>query len=248
MSAVAEAAPAACSAPIPAAPSAEARRGALAMGGLLAGYAPFACLIGVAVAGSDTPWAAWTGVWLVFAGTAHLTAVQLVDAGAGVWVAALSAVVVNVRLALFSATVSPYWRGTPLRARLVAALTLVDPTWMLATRRAADGADAASLRRFYGGASLLLWFGWAGLVTLGAVAGNLVPARAGLTLLAPMCLLAMVLPGARGRSGAACVVTAGLVAATAADLPAGIGVLLAMPAGVAAAAVVGLAGRSGGAR
>lgn len=227
---------------------ADFRRGALAMGGLLAGYAPFACLIGVAVAGSDTPWAAWSGVWLVFAGTAHLTVIQLVDTGAGVWVAALSAVVINIRLALFSATLSPHWRGTPVRARLVAAATMIDPSWMLASRRAAEGGDAVAVRRFYGGVTLVLWFGWAALVTVGAVAGNLIPAGAGLTLLAPLCLLAMVLPGARSGPGAACVVTAALVAVAAADLPAGVGLLAAMPAGMAAAALVGRARRRGRAR
>jgi predicted branched-subunit amino acid permease len=209
---------------------------------LLAGYAPFACLIGVAVAGSSAPLAAWSGVWLVFAGSAHLTVVQLVDAGSSVAVAALSAVVINVRLALYSATLSPHWRGTSVGARLRAAATLIDPTWMVANQQAGAGADSAAVRRFYGGASVVLWFGWAALVTLGAVVGNLVPPSAGLGLLAPMCLFAMVLPGARSRSGAACVLTAGAVAVLGADLPAGCGLLLAMPAGVAAALVAGRLG------
>ncbi|MGZ4616513.1 MAG: AzlC family ABC transporter permease [Actinomycetes bacterium] len=221
----------------------EFRRGALTMLPLFVGYAPFGCLIGVAVASSAAPWAAWFGVWLVFGGTAHLAALQLVDAGTGIPVAVVSALVVNLRLALFSATLSPHWRGTPLRSRLVAAATLIDPTWMLATKRASDGASAASVRSFYSGSSLLLWVGWAAVVTVGALAGNLVPPGAGLTLLAPLCLLAIVLPGARSRTGAACVAVAALVAAACADLPAGCGLLLAMPSGVAAAAVAGRIGR-----
>ncbi len=236
--------------PRPAGPDgrSEMWRGAVAMVPLLVGYAPFACLIGVAVAASGAPLAAWSGVWLVFAGSAHLTAIHLVDTGSGVAVAVASALVVNVRLAVLSATVSRHWRGTSLRSRLVAAATLVEPTWLLANRRAADGADDASVRRFYSGASLLLWFGWAGLVTLGALAGNLLPAGAGLQLLAPLCLLSMVLRAAPSRAGVGSIAAAGLVVVLGAGLPAGAALLLAMPAGVAAAAAVSRLGARASAR
>jgi len=126
------------------------------------GYAPFALLIGVAVADSSTPWAAWSGVWLVFAGSARLTVAQLVDAGSSVAVAALSAVVINVRLALYSATLSPVWRGTPLLARLGAAATPIDPTWMVSTqvrspaRHAGWGAGGKARRRAGGCAMTML--------------------------------------------------------------------------------------------
>src|SRR3954452_5198272 len=109
--------------------------GAAAMLPLLASYAPFGCLVGVTVAHSSAPIAGWTGAWLIFGGTAHLVALQLTAAGSGVLVATLSALAVNVRLMLYSATIGPHWRGTSLRSRLVAAATLVDPTWMVASRR-----------------------------------------------------------------------------------------------------------------
>src|SRR5947209_1365309 len=89
--------------------------GAAAMLPLLAAYAPFGCLVGVAVAHSSSPAAAWTGTWLIFGGTAHLIALQLTAAGSSVIVATLSALAVNVRLVLYSATIAPHWRGTRLR-------------------------------------------------------------------------------------------------------------------------------------
>src|SRR5881275_913343 len=62
---------------------ADAWSGAAAMLPLLASYAPFGCLVGVAVAHSPSPIAAWTGTWLIFAGSAHLIALQLTAAGSG---------------------------------------------------------------------------------------------------------------------------------------------------------------------
>jgi len=59
----------------------DAWSGAVAMLPLLASYAPFGCLVGVAVAQSSSPAAAWTGTWLIFGGTAHLIALQLTAGG-----------------------------------------------------------------------------------------------------------------------------------------------------------------------
>src|SRR5881397_3922266 len=74
----------------------DAWAGAAATLPLLASYAPFGCLIGVAVAHSSSPLAAWTGTWLIFGGSAHLVALQLTASGSGVLVATLSALAVNV--------------------------------------------------------------------------------------------------------------------------------------------------------
>src|SRR3954451_13837891 len=83
---------------------ADARSGAAAMLPLLASYAPFGCLVGVAVAHSSSPIAAWTGTWVIFGGSAHVIALRLTTAGSGVLVATRSALAVNARLLLYSAT------------------------------------------------------------------------------------------------------------------------------------------------
>jgi predicted branched-subunit amino acid permease len=215
----------------------EFRRGAAAMLPLLASYAPFACLVGIAVGESRSPVAAWSGVWLIFGGTAQLVALRCIDAGSGVLVAAISALVVNIRLTLYSATIAPHWRGTPTRARLVAAATIVDPTWLLASQRFARDNDSASGRRFYAGASTVMWFGWAAMVTASALAGNLIPAGLGLQLLAPLCFIAMIAPGARSPRGWACIAAAVVVSVSGSTLPTGAALLIAMPAGACAACV-----------
>jgi len=213
----------------------EAWSGATAMLPLLASYAPFGCLVGVAVAQSPSPAAAWTGTWLIFGGTAHLVALQLTAGGSGVLVAVLSALAVNTRLMLYSATIGPHWRGTRLRSRLVAAATIVDPTWMVASRRFASHSTSAAGRSFYSGASLVMWCGWALFVTIGALAGGVIPAGRGLELLAPLCLVAMVAPRARSLDGAACIATAAAASWFGSSLPSGSALMLAMVLGACAA-------------
>ena len=226
-----------------AAPGADLRRGeawsgARAMLPLLASYAPFGCLVGVAVAQSSSPAAAWTGTWLIFGGSAHLVALQLTAGGSGVVVASLSALAVNTRLLLYSATIGPHWRGTRLRTRLVAAATIVDPTWMVVSRRFESHPASAAGRSFYSGASLVLWCGWASFITIGALAGGVIPAGRGLELLSPLCLVAMVAPRSRSRAGAACVATAAAVSLLGSSLPSGSALILAMVVGAGTASTV----------
>jgi predicted branched-subunit amino acid permease len=217
---------------------ADARSGAAAMLAMLVGFVPLGCLVGVAVAGSVQPPAAWAGVWLIFSGSAHLTVIQLVDSGAGAVTAVLTALMVNARLLLFSATLAPYWRGTSLRTRLLAAATLVDPTWMVATPRFAHSPDPAAGRRFYFGAGAVLWVGWAAAVTLGAAAGTVIPAGAGLDLLAPLCLMSLLSTRLRTVPGAAGAAAAAVVAAVSVRLPGALGLLVSVAAGTAAATLV----------
>ena len=57
-------------------------RGAMAMLPLLAGYVPFALVIGATAAELGSPLAGWAGSWLIYGGSVHLAALRTLD-GAG---------------------------------------------------------------------------------------------------------------------------------------------------------------------
>ena len=55
----------------------DARAGVVAMVPFVLGYAPFALVIGAAVAKSGDPLAGWSGSWLIYGGSAHLAVAAL---------------------------------------------------------------------------------------------------------------------------------------------------------------------------
>jgi predicted branched-subunit amino acid permease len=223
-------------------PRHELRRGALAMLPLLAGYTPFGLLIGVAVAANPTPAAGAAGAWLIFGGSAHLLVLQMTAAGAPVVVTALTGLLVNARVSVLSAGLAADWRGAPLRHRALAAALVLEPTWALAERRAAAGATAAERQAHHVGAGVVLAAGWAALIGTGAVLGARLESQA-LQVLGPACLVALVGPHLRGRSGAAAATAAAAVALGTLSWPAGTGLLAAMAAGTVAAALAGRTSR-----
>jgi predicted branched-subunit amino acid permease len=212
----------------------ELRGGAAAMAPLLVGYAPFAIVVGAASAAGPEPWAGWAATFLVFGGSAHLAVVQLLDAGAALGTVVLTGLVIQARLIVYSASLAQEWRGWSRRSRLVLAATIVDPTWALAQERSRRAGSVAAKQAWYVGAAGTLAAGWGALVAVGFVAGARLPASPAWDLIAPLVLLALVVPQL-GTSGARRAAVAGTIAALlAAELPAGTAVLAAMAAGAVA--------------
>jgi predicted branched-subunit amino acid permease len=228
--------PAAClDAELPAAsaePSPATRRerlaGATAMLPITVGYLPFALLIGVAVGRSADPLAGWAASPLIYGGSAQLTVLEMTASGAGLAAAVSAALLINLRLIVYSAALAPLWATAPRTARLLAAATVIDPTWMIAERRAAEPGSLAERRAHYAGAAVVLTVGWCIAVAVGAILGATTDLTGLLAIATPLCLVAIVAPHMRRCGGGAGVSGAAAITWLARDLPPGTGLLLAM--------------------
>jgi predicted branched-subunit amino acid permease len=208
------------------------RSGARAMMPMIVGYAPFGLLVGAAVAQSDRPWAAWLATWTIYGGAAHLAVLDVLGSGAGVVGAVLVGLMVNVRLAAYSASMASDWKSVSAIRRTVAALALTDAPWALAQN--APG-DARARRASYAGAALVLWIAWPLLVTCGALLGHVLQDLPVANLLPGLTLGVLVVPHLRHSPGLAAATTAAVTAVACSPLPAG-------PALLASAASGALAG------
>ena len=218
--------------------------GAAAAVPLVASLAPFGLVVGATVAASADVPAAWTGTLLIYSGSAQVALLQLLQHGSAAWAAVLAAVLVNARLAVYSASLAPLWRGTPLRWKLLAAATVVEPTWAVAERRrrdaaAADPADDWAARRHYAGAALAVTVGWLAFVNVGTLVGREGFLLPHLAVGLPLFLVAVIVPHLRLPGGAVAVPAAALTAVAARGLPPGADVLLPRAAAAAAGALAG---------
>ena len=212
----------------------EAVKGAGTMLPLLLGYLPFALLIGVAAGGSTDPVAAWAGALLIFGGSAHLSVIEMVGNGSGVAAAVGTGLLINARLAVYSASLMSLWRGAPLRQRLLAAAVVVDPMWQVASQRMARPGTPEERRAFFAGAAATLAGGWSVSIGAGILLGARQDAPTLFDFCTPLCLMAIVAPHLRTSAGARCVAAAGGVAVLTSSWPSGTGLLAAMAAGATA--------------
>lgn len=213
-------------------------RGARAMTPWLFGVAPFGLVIGVSAAQSGLPdGAGWLTGPTIYAGSAQVATIQLLDGGAAAVTIVLTVVVINLRLALYSAAMAPYWRGTPLWWRLLGGYLLVDPSFAVGLDRYRTEPDRRRAHAHYLGGAVVLWVTWLVAIAVGAWVGAGVPPQLHLELLVPLFLLGEILPTLRARATRRAVLVSAGFALACLSFPLHLGIAIGIVAGIA----VGLA-------
>ena len=226
--------------PAPASTRTEFRAGAVAAAPLLLGVVPFGLVAGAApvAAGLDLVHAIGLSS-LVFAGASQLAIAEVLGGSdPSVAVAVVTALVINLRMVLYSASMAPLLAHERLRSRLLVAYLLVDQAYALAVTRW-TGADDRRLRRsFFLGVASVLWLPWQVATIVGAVAGTQVPEEVPLTFAVPLVFLVLLVPVVASRPALVAAVVGGCSAVATAELGAArLSVVVGGAAGIAAGAL-----------
>jgi 4-azaleucine resistance transporter AzlC len=201
---------------------------------------PFGLVLGVAASQSSLSLAQAIGMsYIVYAGSAQLAALQLLALGSPFTVILVTALLINLRFALYSATLAPVLRPAPWPLRALLAALMTDQSLAFSTQRFATRPERGGRIAYYAGVSLPVWFVWTTSSTVGVVAGAALPTGWSLEFAVPLVFLTLwIVALLRGRSpvwvaGA----VAALVAVVARPLPLNAGLLLAIVAGITAGLV-----------
>jgi predicted branched-subunit amino acid permease len=213
--------------------------GARAMLPWLAGVTPFGLVIGVSAAQADIPTlAGWLTGPAIYAGSSQVAAIEMLDAGTAPAVVVVTALVINLRLILYSGAIATYWRGTPRWWRAVAAYLLIDPSFVVGIDRYQRPGDRSDAHRFYLGGAITLWVTWLLAIGAGATLGTQLPAALHLEFVIPLYLVGEIVPKLADRATRRAALTAAVVAVVAISAPLHLGVVLAILAGLGAALTV----------
>jgi predicted branched-subunit amino acid permease len=210
---------------------------------LLLGVAPFGVIYGVvALQSGITAVAAMAMSTIVFAGSAQFLLAQLVGAGAPFLLAAGAVGLVNLRHALYSASVAPLLAHLPRRWKVVLAYLLTDEAYAAAIPHLlADegGSQPSHAHWILFGSGVGLWSGWQVSTLAGVLIGARLPADMGLDFALPLTFIAIVVPMISTRALFAAAIAAGAAAVALAALPYKLGLFLGALAGLAVGAALG---------
>lgn len=211
--------------------------GARAMLPWLTGVVPFGLVIGVSAAQADiSTLAGWLTGPLIYAGSAQIAAIEMLSAGATPAVVVATALIINLRLVLYSAAMASHWRGTPRWWRALAAYLLVDPSFVVGNDRYREGGSGG--HTYYLGGAIVLWVSWLLAIGAGATLGAQLPEALRLEFIIPLYLVGEVVHRMSDRATRRAVVVAVVVAVVALAAPLHLGVLLAILSGLAAGVTV----------
>jgi 4-azaleucine resistance transporter AzlC len=208
---------------------------------LILGAIPFGIIFGAtAVLGGLTPLATVAMSLFVFAGSSQFIGANLFSANTPVPVIIVTTFIVNLRHALYSATLAPYLRGVSQKWLLPLGFWLTDETFALVARRYPQE-DGSPYKHWYQlGSSVAMYSNWQVCTWIGIVAGTSLQgiANLGLDFAMVVTFMGIVVPLIITRPMFASAVTAGVVAVLANGLPNKMGLMLAAIAGIMAGVIV----------
>lgn len=191
---------------------------------------PFALLFGVVATEAGLPLSQTMAFSvLVVAGASQFAALQFMSENAPVLVVLASALAVNLRMAMYSASITPHLGAAPMWQRVVISYFLVDQSYAMSNAEF-EARPAMSLRdklAYFAGVSTPICPLWFGSSYLGAVLGDRIPPDYGLDFALPIAFLAMVAPALRTPAHMAAAFVSVVLALSLAWVPLNLGLLIA---------------------
>jgi 4-azaleucine resistance transporter AzlC len=202
---------------------------------MLLGVAPFGIIYGVvALQSGIPPLAAFLMSSLVFAGSAQFLLAQLVGAGAPALLSIGAVGLINLRHALYSASVAPVLHHLPRRWKLLLAYLLTDEAYAAAIPHLLAAPKSPMAHWILFGSGFALWAGWQLSTLAGVLIGAQLPSNLGLDFALPLTFIAIVVPLIDSRARLIAALTAGAAAVLLVALPYKTGLFAAALSGLGA--------------
>lgn len=213
-------------------PRAEFLAGARDQLPLLLGVIPFGLIFGaLAISIGLTPLETQGFSLFVFAGSSQFIAVSLIGEMAPALVIIATIFTVNLRHALYSASMSPRFRPLSIYWKLSLSWLLTDEAFATASTRYRRG-QGTNAHWYMFGTGLTLWIAWQISTALGVLLGVEITANFPLAFALPLTFIALLVPTLVDRASIATAVSAGLFAVLLHGLPLRLGLLIGALIGV----------------
>lgn len=202
---------------------------------LIAGAIPFGIMFGAIASASMSPAAVMGMSLFVFAGSAQFVAAGLVSQSVGMGIIILTTFVVNLRHALYSASLAPYVKHLSHKWLLPLGFWLTDEAYAVTITRYTDRDDSAYKHWFYFGAAVLMYVNWQLCTLIGILAGQVLPnAEAYAAMAMSVTFIGIVVPLVRTRPMLVATVVSGVAAVAFNGLENKVGLMIAAVLGILA--------------
>ncbi len=140
---------------------------------MIVGAIPFGVLFGALAVTAGLSVAGAMGMSLfVFAGSSQFVAATMLTQGAGIVVIVLTTFIVNVRHALYAASLGPHVRHLPQRWLMPLGFFLTDETFAIVIKRYSAGDGQENSHWYYLGSALAMYVNWQICTLAGIYAGS----------------------------------------------------------------------------
>ncbi|MDE3028305.1 MAG: AzlC family ABC transporter permease [Paracoccaceae bacterium] len=193
---------------------------------------PFGLLFGVVATEAGLPISQVMGFSvIVIAGAAQFAAVQLMQSHAPTLIVIATALAINLRMAMYSASMVPHLGAAPLWQRALISYMMLDQTYATSIMEFERVPDLTSRQKvvYYVGAASPIVLPWYLATWAGATVGTAIPSSYALDFAIPITFLAMIAPMLRTLPQVAAALVSITLSLIFSGLPYNLGLLLAAP-------------------
>ncbi|HCN46156.1 MAG TPA: branched-chain amino acid permease [Pseudomonas sp.] len=202
---------------------------------LTPGVIPFGLVTGVmAIKMGMTPTMAIGMTLLFYSGSAQMVALQLIHSGVLPVAIVATALIINLRFIMYSASLAPRLHQLPRRWTWPMSYLLSDQSYALCALRMSSGELGRHAHHYYAGTAVAMWLAWNLSVVAGVFVGGSIPESWSLGFTIPLSFLALLVPGIRNVPALVAAIVGGAIAVAAVDLPYNLGLVTASVGGVIA--------------
>jgi len=187
---------------------------------ILLGVTPFGMIYGVlATSAGLAAWDAQMMSSVVFAGSSQFMLVQFINLGTPAIMMIITAFVINLRHALYSASVAPYIQHLSLLWKFILSYLLTDEAYAVAIMHFQDPSSSKNKHWFLLGTGVALWSCWQLSTAAGIFLGAQVPSSWGLDFTLALTFIALAVPAINDRASLLSALSAGLTTILTRGLP-----------------------------
>ena len=200
---------------------------------MLLGVFPFGMIYGVLALGAGIPAEASQAMSaIVFAGSSQFVVTQMAGSNTPALVMVFTIFIVNLRHALYSASITPYLQRLSGRWKGLLAYLLTDEAYAVAIINYDREGARPSSHWYLFGAGITLWSTWQVSTAAGILLGAVIPASWSLDFTLALTFIALVMPLLKDRPSLGSALTAGIVAVLGVNLPYKLGLVAAALTGI----------------
>ncbi|MCD1293646.1 branched-chain amino acid ABC transporter permease [Methanocella sp. CWC-04] len=207
--------------------------GAKAFSPIILGVIPFGLIYGISAseAGLD-PIESIAMSLFFFAGASQMVAVQLISQNTPAIIVIATAVIVNLRFVIYSASLAPYFQGLSRSWRSLLSYLTTDEPYALSITHYTKNPEAQYKHWYFFGAGLTLWATWQICSIAGIFAGPIIPAGLQLDFAIPLVFIALLVTSIGDKMSLGAALAAGIIAVAAFGLPYNLGLVAGAIGGV----------------
>ncbi len=162
---------------------------------IILGGIPFGIIYGVtALQLGLSPWFIQAMSIIVFGGSSQMIIAKMFGTGAPNLAIMLTATVVNLRHALYSASLAPYVQPLKRVWKVLLAYLLTDEAYAVAITNYQERNDPEHGHWFFFGAGFMLWFAWQMSTAIGILVGSQLPSMPVLEIAAALTFIGIFSP------------------------------------------------------